>query len=440
MRSVWVAALLIAWASAASAEDRGLVETTPAGAQVVPSQDEDAGMLGEQELEALGLGGPAPSVNSDLKVSGFIDFTFGAALIPKSSGWRAGNVAANHPSFWIGNFNVYLSKYLYKWLYTLGEVRFTYLPNGSSDFGSESRQDTTTSDYADYGRSTRWGGVIIERVVLDFIAHPALTIRIGQFLTPYGVWNVDHGSPTYIPARRPWIIGIGWIPQRQTGIEVFGNVDVSSYGMIGYHLTLSNGTGPVSEYADLDDNKALGARLYWEYLRLGRLRAGASAYYGRDTNVRQELGAGASIRSVERLVSQYDNLTFAADVVWTLGGLHLQSEWLVHQRAHTRKGRRPTSDGAVLTGMPADNLGWGGYVLCGYRFAWLGVMPYVVFERAKGDLRLSVIDLYSVNPGLNVRPVENLTLKAEFNHVMMLGGLLEGQALRQLQLQVAWAF
>ena len=406
------------------------------------TSDTSSAPLSTAELQALGLTQSAPAVDKSLQFSGFADFTLGSMIGSKENAWRSFNVAPSHASFYLGNINLYLSKYLTEKLFTLGEVRFSYLPNGSTRFGVESRTSTEAYDYADFGRVMRWGGIEIERFVLDWIAHPQLTVRVGQFLTPYGIWNVDHGSPTFIPPRRPWIIGSGWFPERQTGVELFGGYDVSAWGAIGYHLTLSNGTGPVSEYQDLDDNKAVGARLYWDYRRFGRLRVGASAYYGRETSTKIGIkpDAQGAYKSTERIETQHDALALAGDVRWTHGGWHLQSEVLVHQRAYTKKGRTARTLPLAAAALPSDRVSWGAYALAGYRFPWLGVMPFLLYERSKGDLYFTALDLHTLHGGLNIRPVDVLTLKLSYEHVITNTKTIAKQPLRQLQAQVAWAF
>jgi len=46
-------------------------------------------------------------------------------------------------------------------------------------------------------------------------------------------------------------------------------------------------------------------------------------------------------------------------------------------------------------------------------------MPFVLAERAVGDLELLRMKLYTVHFGLNVRPVDSLVLKATFEHTKL---------------------
>lgn len=420
--------------------------TPQAGVQAdpQPTQAELELPMTDAELEAFGLDIGQGGVDTSIQISGFADFTVSTAMVPKDSLWRITS-APQRTTGYIGNFNVYIKKNLTDRLRTMGEVRFTYLPNGSQNLATGIRTDTAAADYSDYNRTLRWGGIEIERMYLEWSIHHLVALRVGQFLTPYGIWNVDHGSPTYIPIQRPFVIGNNWFPERQTGFEAFGRWDANAFNALGYHLTLSNGTGPISEYQDLDENKAIGGRLYWEYRRLGELRLGASGYYGRETGATWTFAARAdgSAGARERIDTQFDALAFGADASWKYRGLQLQSEWIVYQRSYTEEGRTAMT----ILGRPAtfgaDGLSWGMYGLAGYRFSWLGVMPFVVVEHINGEV---FTGFYARNvtfqAGLNLRPVDVLALKLVYYHVHFFEGpsTSPDDPLRMLQAQVAWAF
>ena len=401
----------------------------------------DSAPMTAAELEALGISTKHSGIDTSLQFSGFADFSLATQITRKSSLWRAGPSAPTHSSFFIGNFNLYIQKNLTESLRTMGEVRFSYLPNGVVDAVSRTRTTTSVPDYNDYGRPTKWAAVEIERIYLEWTPHPLLSVRGGQFLTPYGIWNVDHGSPTYIPVQRPFVVGLDWFPERQTGLELLGRWDASRDHAVGYHLTLSNGTGPVSEYLDLDENKAIGGRTYWEYRGLGVLRIGASAYYGRHTDaIAGYFVEGTTAKTRETVLEQYDSLAFAADISWKYRGWHIQSEWITHQRAYTEKGRVIKSEFGQPV-IPADAESWGMYALLGYRFSWLGVMPFTVVEHIDSQDRLGGINNLTLQGGLNIRPVESLALKLVYYHVQFFeGAVSDDDPLRLVQAQAAWAF
>jgi hypothetical protein len=410
-----------------------------ATATAQPAAEPAPAELTDAELQQLGFDAAEPAVDYDVKLSGFIDF---GGVVPIG---RTQNLLAK-PSFAVGNLNLYVSKNLSESVRTMVEVRFLYLPNGAPKSVTDRDYiSTAVSDYGDFQRELRWGGVEIERVYVEWAAHRLLTIRLGQFLTPYGVWNVDHGTPTIIPIQRPFVIGNSIFPERQTGIELHGRWGISNNGTLGYHLTLSNGTGPISEYADLDKNKAVGGRLYWEYRKWGELKVGGSAYYGRYTSSSPVATfTDGHLKTTDKIHSQWDSLAFAVDATFKYRGALVQAEFAVQQQAFTPEGRVASfSLSTFKNSYPADSIPYGGYLLLGYRFDWLGIMPYVVFQRVGGtDALLQAKDQSTpFVMGLNVRPIESLVAKVEYQGVFFDSPKsFPGFDIQLVAAQVAWAF
>jgi hypothetical protein len=417
---------------------------------LAPSDEaEDDALLDSSELAALGIASEAPAVDTSLKISGFGDFTVGVPVLTPpgtASGVNAGS--GKYTSFYIGNINLYFTKNLTESFRTMLEVRFTYLPNGAVDTSSLDAQNLTlrytstdVSDYRDSGHIDRWGGIILQRFYLDWSLHANLTVRMGQFLTPYGIWNVDHGSPTYIPVYRPYAIGNNWFPQRQSGFELFGRADVTSQLSIGYHATLSNGTGPISEYRDLDRNKAVGARLYLEHRGAGYLRIGASGYYGRETSsvpnitvTNGEVGGG------EKVTSQFDALALAADIQYRLRGLLAQAEVVSQQRKYARDARPPATS-LSGQGYAVDALSWAAYGLLGYQLPWWALMPYFMLEYNDETTTLGSAhnQLWLIHAGINLHPADSVTFKVEYLQTKAIESLLK-KPFALMQFQAAWAF
>ncbi len=84
----------------------------------------------------------------------------------------------------------------------------------------------------------------INRAYFEVMLDQYVNFRIGRFITPAGIWNVDHGSPVILPIKQPYqttLIPI--FPVRQEGITVFGN------GFFGdndydYSVYVSTGSDP----------------------------------------------------------------------------------------------------------------------------------------------------------------------------------------------------
>lgn len=424
---------------------------TPGAAAAAPSTEVApaspdallAELSGELPEEAL----PATDVPTGLALYGFADFGFYKYFLPPGSLLLA--QVYGDSSFAVGNLNTYISGELGSGWRTLMEIRFTYLPNGSRPIldGDVQRVSTQVTDYTTGGRFKNSGSIFIERAWVEYTASPALTLRAGSWLTPYGYWNEDHGSPTLIPVARPYMIGLELLPERQTGLQLRGSFYASESVTLGYRVGLSNGRGPVADYADLDENKAVTLRLQLHHHGSGSLDVGAFAYGGRSTNTRESLVATENGFLInEQIVEQLDELAWGLDGRYVLGGLHLQSELIVHERAFTERGRPARGNNQYMP----DERRFGGYLLAGYRFDWLALMPYLTaeyftylngFELSRPPTRDIITD-YAL--GLNSRPTDNVTLKLEGNLGLFFIKNADGSAfehpLKALQAQIAWAF
>jgi hypothetical protein len=280
-------------------------------------------------------------------------------------------------------------------------------------------------------------------VQLERTFHKLLTIRVGQFLTPYGIWNVDHGSPVFIGVAKPYVVGQQFLPESQTGIEIFGTWDISST-QLGYHLTLSNGRGPIDTYQDLDDNKALGGRVFLRNeSAFGTLSLGGSFYYGRYTN--KISGAAPDpithqLKEADSLITQYDELSLAADLKWQLAGLLVQGELIMNEAAFTSGGRPVyTSFSGGPAGFASDFRRWGGYGLVGYRLPLWGIMPFFELDYYREGPLSFVQHALDLEFGVNVRLTPSVVFKGQFSHAQVYLPLAN-QPLEMLRFQIAWSF
>lgn len=384
-----------------------------------------------------------------LELYGFADFSYLHTFGPKKNILR--QYVGPYPRFYVGHLNLYLSSTLGNNWRSLAEVRFTYSPNGDEDRaaadGSFPVPDTTAVDYAELQRTFSWGGIEVQRAWIEYQPFDFLSIRGGQWLTPYGYWNDDHGSPTIITVHKPFPIGDVFFPERQTGLIALGKYFIGPTA-IGYAATLSNGRGPYDAFRDLDNNKAIGGRLYLEMSQVGNFTFGVAAYRGRFTastkRYRVDTSGSAPVAEIYRTTdSAYDELSLGADVRWMWKGLHVQGEVMMNEAAYDDRYRPRTTSFDPRPTFSADYRRVGGYLLLGYRTRWLNVMPYAMGEYSSYTNTDLAPPAWAWSAGLNVRPTPNVVLKAElalatFNGVGSTG--LGADDLPYIGTQAAWAF
>jgi hypothetical protein len=380
-----------------------------------------------------------------LDLYGFADLTYTRLLIAEENPWNRVYFPTN--SFAVGNFNLYLSANLAPRWRALGEVRFMYLPNGATSTNTESgeitRTDTTVLDYAGFQEPIHWGGIRIERLWVEHEFSNLFKLQVGAFLTPYGIWNVDHGSPAIVGIRAPLAVVSELFPAHQTGLQLYGNTFLDPFE-IGYHLTLSNGRGPV-EYQDFDDDKAVGARLYLKTDAVGSLTVGASAYRGGyyDRSAKYVVQQSGGVDQEYTTISKYQELSLGTDLKWQWKRVLVQSEFIMNEAAFEQGGRPRVDAIKPPQGFQPDYRRWGAYGLIGYRTHFLQTMPYAIVQYVYAPNNPQMPPVLGGQLGLNVRPTPAVVLKLEvsFTHFGGPGSTgLGNSPLRFLATQVAWAF
>jgi len=429
--------------------------SAPARAVTSPGADldeESAKYIADLMAETGGTaaGGSAPAFSPSLKFYGFADFMI-QKYIYLSEPWKG---AVNDKlSFGVSHVNLYADADIAPAWKSMLEVRFLFQPNGASagdlskntldPLATSGRTDSGTRDFYDSSRAVALGGIAIARAYVEYAVSPYLKIRAGHFLTPWGIWNVDHGSPVIIGPAKPYIVGEQFFPESQTGFELLGTAPVGD-ATIGYHLTVSNGRGPAQVLEDLDGNKALGGRLFLRGYWLGQLDIGASAYGGTVTDRRQQVTDIASQQVGWFDYSRYREMSLAADVRWLWKGLHFQSEAAIHDRAWDDNARPP---GMFGSGYQADVRRIGMYSLVGYRLPWLNLMPYTLFSYYDAGLNVTFLGAHQILAfagGLNMRVTPTVVLKTEVQVAKFLapvaGSLAASGGINLWSTQVAWAF
>jgi hypothetical protein len=126
------------------------------------------------------------------------------------------------PTFALGATRLYLDAQMEEFRGLL-EVLLTNVNNGDEDFSltgysvSSQHFRNTLAPGPGTGGWQLVNGLAIERAQIDWAAHELLSVRFGLFLTPWGIWNVDHGSPTLIsvdPAVLPELPDVPDAPAR----------------------------------------------------------------------------------------------------------------------------------------------------------------------------------------------------------------------------------
>ncbi len=386
-------------------------------------------LVESQEDEAYGEG--LSESERTLDIYGFFDvelFYFDISKENAAIGLFPGNL-----SFMLNRINLYISSQMTETLSMMLELRFTFLPHAyeksyqlpAANMLYE-RIDTTVIDPLT-GEDMVLGGLSIVRANMTWQPFSYLAILVGRYLTPFGIWNLDHGSPVIIPVRPPYLLVRNIIPRAQTGAQVLGRVFPTNQIYLDYAITISNGRGPTETVYDLDNNKALGFRIKGTYEKQNfKAALGGYLYWGEATDIIKDIDSLDPVRFAVDTKENYTELTGAIDLLLTIFGLRLQGEYI---RGAVTYNTRPLKVYPVVNFQsPLDEYQpdfnkWCTYGLIAYRFRFetnlgkFSLTPFFMYEYNVFDETSSEMTTTSYNGGLTFSPSPFVTLKYELSYI-----------------------
>ena len=196
----------------------------------------------QKSVAELAQGSAARRGETGLPVHGFADV---------GAGWSGKHDPARLRGFNAGTLDLYLTPQFGNRVKSLIELAFEYNPEGGL-------------------------AVDLERLQLGYTVSDALTVWLGRFHTPFGVWNTwyHHGAQLQTSIFRPRMLDFedrgGFLPDHSVGAWVTGKTALGP-GKITYDAYLTNGpsvrerTLQFGGFTDNDPGKLLGFNLGYEH-------------------------------------------------------------------------------------------------------------------------------------------------------------------------------
>ena len=368
---------------------------------------------------------------SSFQISGFMSVYFMGAMSEDDFVYK--EIFPKNPGFSQSKFHLYLDSNFAKDWRVFGELRFLYAPQ---DVGTKFNDPVLTGGQnvdmgvvssfftGNDGHTDDWNSLKIERAFIEYTASEIFNLRTGKYLTPFGIWNQDHGDPNFTTLRMPYLILLKAFPTAQTGVNIFGRYFLTDSTHIKYDFYIGNGEGPSSNTGNDDQSFALGGRLALELLD-GALKLGASFYFGDKTDdmmvgtLEEKDGTYYMAWSDEITFRRIIKKVYGLDFRLELGELVLQAEGLLHQ-----------AEGKTNA---ADFKEWMFYTQLEYTFL-RKLTPYFRFEYSNMLfvnqiipalvflLESEGVPLYKKNDvvhlfsfGLNYRPIPSVVLKLDYS-------------------------
>jgi hypothetical protein len=366
-----------------------------------------------------------------LRIYGFADAGFQYVQINKQS-LLANVYDVNHPDFILGNLNLYFDAQPVENWRGLIEVRFTNAPQGKiTNFGGLGGRFTRASTFTDDSsgaalNAPMWGGsVIIERAWLEYNRFQPLKLRVGNWFTPFGIWNQDHGSPTLISLAWPQFMTQRWMPLRQTGLMAYGNAFAGSWEL-GYAATLSNGRQEDANL-NIDGTLGYGARLYVRR-DTGDVNTtlGVSFFGGKSHDHIVAVTAVDPITWTQGESYEYQEYVMGADASLDVGRTRIRAEGAVRRLTYTRGKRELLNQVLAPNGQAPDKWEQTVYLLAAQQLPKpLDMFEPYLWAEAFQTPTLVGDGVFVGSVGLNVRFNRAILWKNQFAHAKFFDWMYE---------------
>jgi len=325
----------------------------------------------------------------------------------------------NATSFVIGNLDLYMDAQPWQGWRGLVEVRFTNAPDGQvTGLGGLGGTFARTSTFqidpnaATVEQYILGGYTVIERAQLDWTDFDFFKVRAGLFLTPFGIWNMDHGTPTLISLSLPQALAANMFPSQQTGLMFFGSHEVGPWEL-GYMATLSNGRQQVSPFAFSGGAPGFGGRLYANNESGDvSMRFGMSGYTDAVRDQEIDLDSIDPVRVSTKSTYSYREFTGGLDASIDVGRTRIRSEVVV-QKIHYDPGLHEPGNFLVVPGSFLPNaIETSAYLLVAYQLPFLGLEPFVMMDSVYGPVGVGDLGL-EPSVGLNIHFNPSVQLKTQ---------------------------
>lgn len=461
--------------------ERALKQQQAKLAELQAFKDETEEKEATEEFAALSEAVSAEELGYErwFKVYGFFDLRF-------SKGFWKDDALYNIPfggttsSFLMTSVNLYIQSQMTKNLGAIVELQFSYVPMGEETEweyvaklpnGGEITQGEYERRYpliVDPATSAFFtpGGVNIERAHFSYTPIDWFNVIAGRFLTPYGIWNLDHGAPTILPVLTPWLLVRNGVPNAQTGVQVYGRAFFRYDLYLDYAITVTNGRHwyRLDAIQDFDENKALGLRLRLSYEgRNFSIAGGGYGYIGKSTDIERTITMAVDSnmildKSVYRPIRSEVDYTIkameyvaTADLLIKLYDFTLQNEFYSSRFQFSMPPVLETNWGA-FSGVPiTQTVYYASYISMGYYslLSWelpleewispVRITPYVMYEFSQYNDNIPWANYNIFVGGVNLKPSPFVVLKAEYMHAVPEAPVY-GEPMRLVQLQLAVSF